>query len=606
MFKPKPSGFCLLVIIFFFLFFSSLRAQYSLVGKALQTNPTTYRLTQDIQWQNGSVWNVNKIDLNNSFDIFFECYFGNHDDGADGITFTLQRQGTNAGGAGGGLGATGITPSLIVEYDTYQNTDYLDPVYDHIAIEKNGIADHSLPATLLAGPIQANVSNVDIENGQWHKARVKWDAATHTMEVYFDCTLRLTYNNDIIASVFGGNNMVYYGFTASTGGSTNEQSVRGFHFTHSKKMDAALCAGDSVQIDLSGDLTYSWQPTTGMNSASSPNPIFYPGANTQYIVDITGHCFETWKDTVNIAVNNKPSVNLGLDQSICEGSPALTFDAGNPGDSYLWSSGESSQSISKSSSGTYSVVVTDTNNCKSKDSVILTVIPKPVIDLGPDIGLCQGQSATINSDFTGGKLLWSTAETTPSIVVNTTSEIRLKAYYDSNCPVYDTVLITVSPFPFSNLFTDSVVCFDDIRSITLDAGNGAQHYLWDNGDSTSATIVTHEGTYTLTLINGTCSIKDTVVINEWCPYTLFVPNAFTPLNKDGNNDVFYAEGINIKDFHLLIFNRWGELIHESFDITEGWDGTYKGKPVQVDVYVWKIYWTEDKKKEKVGSVTVLH
>lgn len=69
---------------------------------------------------------------------------------------------------------------------------------------------------------------------------------------------------------------------------------------------------------------------------------------------------------------------------------------------------------------------------------------------------------------------------------------------------------------------------------------------------------------------------------------MFVPNAFTPTESLGTNDVFLAKGFGIKEFRMMIFDRWGEKIFESNDIYKGWDGTYKGSSVKEDVYVYKI------------------
>ncbi|MCX6183155.1 MAG: gliding motility-associated C-terminal domain-containing protein [Bacteroidetes bacterium] len=605
--SKKNNGCNLLLSIVLIVSFFSVQGQYALVGNALKTNTTEYRLTPDVMWQNGSVWNTTKIDLKKSFDLSFELNFGIHDiNGADGISFTLQQQGTNAGSSGGGLGVFGVTPSLIVEYDTYENTPYSDPIFDHIAIDKNGVIDHG-SANNLAGPVQASSTNINIEDGSWHTSRVIWDAVNQKLEVYFDCSLRLTYTGDIITTIFGGNSLVYYGFTAATGGATNEQSIRGFNFAPKTiKMDTTICAGDTIQEDFSGYNTYLWQPATNISSIFSPNPLIYPSISTQYIVTIGNNCLQSWNDTVMINVKAKPVVNLGLDVSICEGNPAHVFDAGNSGYSHLWSTGDTTQTISQSTSGSYSVEVSN-GSCTTKDTVLLTLIAKPLLDLGADIDICEGKSATISTAINGAKLLWSTGESTASITCDTSSTIWLKAYYDSNCPVYDTVEISLLPMPISTLVTDTTVCFYEVRSLKLDPGNNAQKFLWEDGSTTQELMVFNSGTYKVELSNGNCSILDSIEVNNLCSASLFIPNAFTPLDNNGDNDIFYVQGINIEDFHLMIFNRWGELLHESYNITEGWNGFYKGLPVQVDVYVWKLEWKEQgDKMHNFGHVTVLN
>ena len=97
--------------------------------------------------------------------------------------------------------------------------------------------------------------------------------------------------------------------------------------------------------------------------------------------------------------------------------------------------------------------------------------------------------------------------------------------------------------------------------------------------------------------------KNIKVDSDW---TLYVPNAFTP-NADGLNEMFYAYGTNIKKYNLTIFDRWGEKIFTSDDMHVGWDGKYKGKFVQEDVYVWLINFVDihSKSHEKTGHVTVI-
>jgi hypothetical protein len=150
--------------------------------------------------------------------------FGTQDgNGADGITFTMQNSaaGINALGAtGSSLGASGISNSVIVEFDTFNNGAGVNDIADdHTAISLNG----NLTAPV-AGPIDASATSVNIEDGAYHSIRVTWNASTKTLSVYFDGSLRLTYTNDLVTNVFGSN-MVYWGFTSSTGLYTNTQTV---------------------------------------------------------------------------------------------------------------------------------------------------------------------------------------------------------------------------------------------------------------------------------------------------------------------------------------------------------------------------------------------
>ncbi|MDQ3193114.1 MAG: gliding motility-associated C-terminal domain-containing protein [Bacteroidota bacterium] len=98
---------------------------------------------------------------------------------------------------------------------------------------------------------------------------------------------------------------------------------------------------------------------------------------------------------------------------------------------------------------------------------------------------------------------------------------------------------------------------------------------------------------------------------------ILVPTAFTP-NSSGpsggsynpnslDNTVFFPYTVGVDDFHMMIFNRWGELIFETFDLKIGWDGYYRGQLSKQDVYVWKINarFNDNRVFSKAGDVTLL-
>ena len=88
------------------------------------------------------------------------------------------------------------------------------------------------------------------------------------------------------------------------------------------------------------------------------------------------------------------------------------------------------------------------------------------------------------------------------------------------------------------------------------------------------------------------------------PLSIYIPSAFTP-NGDGLNDTFGVKGEGIKNYHILIYNRWGEVIFESTEARKQWDGRYKGRPVEQGVYVYKLF-AAGMKKGRTGSVTVIY
>ena len=216
----------LLLALCLILTFSIASAQtFQVNGNAYQYGSSCYRLTDQVNNQSGSIWYLNLIDLSQSFAVKFDIFLGWFDsNGADGIYFGLQPISTAVGGSGGGIGFAGISPSIGVEFDTYENGGNADPWFDHVSIMRNGNLAHN-NSNNLVGPVQISPTSTNVEDGAWHKVDIIWDANTYNFEVRFDCVTRATYNGDIVSNTFGGNPMVYLGFTAGTGSLNNIQDV---------------------------------------------------------------------------------------------------------------------------------------------------------------------------------------------------------------------------------------------------------------------------------------------------------------------------------------------------------------------------------------------
>jgi hypothetical protein len=181
------------------------------------------QLTAEANNQTGCSWDENVIDFNSDFSLSLDYYFGNNINGADGTTFTFQPNPGACGTAGGQLGAGGISNSLVIEFDTYDNdypTHAVDISADHIAVEVDG---DLLNSSHLCGPIAALPSTASIDDGNVHSVNIDWNASTQSLTIFFDGNLRLSCNYDFVTNVFGGDNTVYWGATAATGGLNNQQ-----------------------------------------------------------------------------------------------------------------------------------------------------------------------------------------------------------------------------------------------------------------------------------------------------------------------------------------------------------------------------------------------
>lgn len=148
----------------------------------------------------------------------------------------------------------------------------------------------------------------------------------------------------------------------------------------------------------------------------------------------------------------------------------------------------------------------------------------------------------------------------------------------------------------------------------------ADSWVWDFGDGATSTDTTpkhkytSEGIYNVTLKvttkNNCVDIyqKEQAVIVEESGKVVY-PNVFSPFSKLEDNKVFLPGVIdNVMEYHLMVFNRWGELVFESKDVGTGWDGMYRGKPAKQDVYMWKVVgkYTNGRGFTKTGDVTLLY
>ncbi|WP_420574518.1 lectin-like domain-containing protein [Kordia sp.] len=299
----------------------------SLIGDAIDIGGDCFEITQNVNNQSGAIWSGTPIDMTEDFVVEFRGFFGTNDaNGADGITFIIKNtQAPEIGNSGGGMGYEGINNSLAIEFDTWQNNDLGDPFFDHLAIVSQGNNDHN-GTTNLAGPIQASPTSTNIEDGTEHIIRIEWTAATTTLDVYFDCSLRVSYTGDIVTDLFAGISQAYFGFTGSTGGAVNLQRVCFDYVSFANSLafgDEIICEGaslGSVDATVTGATSYSWTPTTGVSDPTLPNPVFTPVTTTTYTVDIANSCADIIQESFTITVEPSPTANMVSDITVCDDS----------------------------------------------------------------------------------------------------------------------------------------------------------------------------------------------------------------------------------------------------------------------------------------------
>ncbi|WP_223034481.1 T9SS type A sorting domain-containing protein [Hanstruepera marina] len=291
--------------------------------------------------------------------------------------------------------------------------------------------------------------------------------------------------------------------------------------------DRQICNGNTITLTATGTggTNYAW--STGQTSQSIT---VSPNATETYTVTLSDNSGNSVSDDVTVTVNPVPIANAGTDITINEGESVNLTAVG--GSSFLWSTGEMSQSItvSPTETTTYSVTVSD-NGCTSEpDEVTVTVIPTPIeADAGADVAICFGES-TILTASGGSDYVWSTGETSQSITVNPqTTTTYTVTVSEGNVSDSDSVIVTVNPIPSANAGDD--VTINEGESTTLTASGGTS-FSWNTGETTQSITVnpTETTTYSVTVSdNGCTSQADSVIVTV-------IPNNTTVI-ADAGEDV---------------------------------------------------------------------
>lgn len=398
----------LLLGALFFLSSSNIVAQFSTVGTAVSLGNDCFRLTQASASQNGSIWSNGSIDLNQNFDLLFDVNLGSNNGGADGMVFVLAPSIPAPGQGGGGIGYLGMSNTIAIEIDTYDNGNYNDIFNDHMAIISNGSTDHNAASTL-SPTVNASATNVNIEDGQYHTFRVKWDANTQTLEAYFDCVLRVSYTGNIVANQLNNNSSVKYGFTASTGALSNLQSVCFLGSSNGNPSADSLdiCLGDSTVLNpsnMNSNNTFSWSANvSSVQSNGSANIIAL--APQWYAVTITTSC-STVVDSFYINPVTSYNASFQLPDTVCIENGNIQVSPIHPGGTFsgtgIINSTNGIFNTDSAGLGTHLITYTISGNCanSSQDSIHVMTGPDPTIQVPSEI--CQGDTITLNANTAGG------------------------------------------------------------------------------------------------------------------------------------------------------------------------------------------------------------
>jgi hypothetical protein len=211
----------------------------------------------------------------------------------------------------------------------------------------------------------------------------------------------------------------------------------------------------------------------------------------------------------SVTIGEKPVVNLPSALSGCRGE-SITLDAGSGFASYLWNTGATSQSILVTTTGNYSVTVTDNHSEQASDEVSVTFHELPVVNLGSDHSICQGESVQLSAGSGFSSYSWNTGESTQTISVTTAGNYSVTVN-DGNCTATDQVAVQVRSLPAVNLGPDISSC--EGETVTLDAGVGYDAYYWSSGETTPSIAVTAPGSYSVNVTENGCTVIDNIKVS---------------------------------------------------------------------------------------------
>lgn len=388
------------------------------------------------------------------------------------------------------------------------------------------------------------------------------------------------------------------------------------------------CAPFEIEFqNFSSDSTnYIWYFGDGDSTFTEYNPTHIYDTPGTYIVELLVTdtiCNLTDTARTTITIHDSLLLEVPNDTVVC-GSPNLTLVANSFGTAtqYVWSSSSDLQdtlnvfpagntlNISPSGDITYYVEIKNPW-CTLLDSVQITFI-NSAIDLVDEVTVCQNASfdleATNQNPMFTFDYQWAppqyivSGQGSNEVTVNVPDSmyIYLTATATNGCVLLDSVWVNAN-------FLDPLLVDAYADQDTIPAGSTVQlfgapdgySYSWfppetlnnSSAQNPVATPVDEVTTYMLTVSDGVCSDTALVTIRtvEYsCDFpNIFVPNSFTP-NGDGENDVLYVRGKYLVSMEFKVFDRWGELVFESNEAANGWDGTFKGSSLEPDTYVYHL------------------
>jgi hypothetical protein len=317
----------------------------------------------------------------------------------------------------------------------------------------------------------------------------------------------------------------------------------------------SLPNGEQLEPNISGGtgiFTYQWLPSTGLNSAVIEQPVADPLSSTTYTLTATDSkgCSAQANKVVTV---NKPFINPITDLTVCEGM-VVTFSPSAIGGTlpYTWQVGTNGvfsslnatpYIVTATVTTVYSFLVTDSNQKVHNRQVTLTVLPRPTVDLGPDITICAGQSVKLTPTIIGDQFQLAPFNWTPNQTLSSTNlfapyanpvvttSYALNLVRKNGCTSIEHIIVHVSPLPNGHISYSN-----GVLEAHSNAGTPPRTYIWTPSNETSTTLVPSSNT-----TNYSLKITDAEGCTATASYTLQLPisirgKVFWDFNRNGISD----------------------------------------------------------------------
>ncbi|MDI1355918.1 MAG: gliding motility-associated C-terminal domain-containing protein [bacterium] len=389
---------------------------------------------------------------------------------------------------------------------------------------------------------------------------------------------------------------------------------------------ATVCLNEPCTISASGAVTYYW---SGPQSYQSNSPYAYiPSLSSErkgtYTVVGTAPNSCTNAATAYVFTKNlpKPHFQILSKSKVClnetfilSGTGGIHYEWRNPTNTLYEGQTISIVAGKLNPSGMYTLKVTNEDGCSATiDSlIILRDLPKGILEgskMEGCVPLCSNfifstvsDSLTrISTQIVVDGLVWPGNTFSHCFSTEGSNKITVNLYDSlSTCSNAIDYFVAVFPRPkadFEFLPHNPIESLDEVQFTNTSLGEGQISWNWylfaNNGplsiNQNASHLFREEGIYPIALVvknKWGCADTSMKPVRVSEDFFIYVPNVFTP-NDDQLNEVFRAVGRGIKSFHMSIYNRWGDKLFESKDVTYGWDANYRGVPCKEDVYTWKM------------------